>query len=132
MSLPRGDVPTDVTSLIPYMTEHRTDWIEVFDRLKGQVGENEALGLTEEAEREIVHGEEIVNLRTSLHRRVAESLELTRKAIADLDRLASGQVFDVEYEGSTAEDLGSLLANVRRDLKAVLALMPTDAKGEMK
>lgn len=99
------------------------EWPDVND-LAAQMGDSErAFKVFAAAEAEVQRDNEIDSLRAVLGQNLSKALELLQGAEAQIVRLASGQVYDVEYAESTAAaDLRHLVIEATRAVRIALVL----------
>jgi hypothetical protein len=120
-----SQIPAEVDGLITLLSDTQPrDRHEIAERLAEQIGDRDkAYKLFDEAEAVVRNGEEIEELRGELAVELAEIEMSLRKARGLIDRLASDQVYDVEYaEGLAAVDLRQMLADASRAVRIARVL----------
>lgn len=117
-------LPTDITELTALLRSTPPgEWPDV-DDLAAQIGDRgRAVKLFSAAENEIWRDNEIDTLRADIDTALTEATARLREAEHAIDRLASSQVYDVEYaEGLTADDLRHQLAEAARSIRIARVL----------
>ncbi|MFB6881448.1 hypothetical protein ACFCY8_11515 [Streptomyces noursei] len=129
MTLPER-IPTSVPELTVLIaaTPDRERY-QIADRLAAQIRDQaRAFALYEEAERDVLHGEECERLRRELAAALSAAQAELRKAEGLIARLSSPQVFDIEYaEGTSADDLLHMVINAHRATRIAVTLQKTIA-----
>lgn len=122
--------------LYDLMLAHPDKMGEISDRLlKGRAGdaEAEAMRVYEEAEREALRSMKIDGLRIEVYNAIHEIRHAALKAVANLARLESPEVYDVDTaESPDMAYVKSFLEDIRKAGIAAYAILPFDENGDAK